>query len=331
MSPANYQPPVSALLTYGSCLDVDKRPASSPEENRLHEQIVASAATGNISLDLLSSLRPTIAIRKWPNYIEELDITSDHVPDLIRMATDDELGEADSDSTEVWAPIHAWRCLGFLRAEAAIDPLLGLLTTEYDDWLLEEIPWVLGLIGETAIAPAATFLASRGKNDWCRVAASEALVDIALLYPELRERCIDRLASQLADYMHNSETVNGFVVSNLVDLKATAKADLMERAFASDRVDESILGNWAHAQIAMGMAKEEDFSPEELENNFVWVREEPRRAPVSTDIGLGLPIKSAKRNRNSTSKTEKGRSPKSTKGFGGSRANKSGQNKSKKK
>ena len=277
---------------------------------------MASAIDGEINQELLAQLKPTLKIDRWPDYLTELGITSEHIPELIRMATDEELNYADSDSPEVWAPAHAWRCLGFLRAEEAIAPLIGLLKTEYDDWLLEEIPWALGLIGEAAIAPAAKFLASRGKNEWCRVATATTLEKIAVLHPDLKARCIDRLASQLADYAHNSETVNGFVVSSLVHLRATSKAELMARAFASDRVDESILGNWAHAQIAMGMAKEEDFSPEELENNFVWVREEPRRAPVATDIGLGLPIKSAKRNRNLTSKTKKGQSFKSAKGFG---------------
>jgi hypothetical protein len=42
-----------------------------------------------------------------PNYIEELGLSSEHIPDLIRMATDEQLHWTDSDSLEVWAAIHA--------------------------------------------------------------------------------------------------------------------------------------------------------------------------------------------------------------------------------
>lgn len=330
MSQTNYQPPVSALLTYGSCFDVDKE-VSHPENELLREKIIASAATGKVSPDLLAQLKPTLTPDKWPNYLEELGITSEHVSELIQMATDESLSHADGESTEVWAPTHAWRCLGFLQAAEAIEPLIGLLKNEYDDWASEEIPWVLGLIGGRAIAPTAKILASRGKEERCRTTAASSLENIAILHPGLRDRCIDRLASQLADYEHNSEYVNGFVVSSLVELKATSKANLMERAFANERVDESILGNWAHAQIAMGMAKEEDFDPEELENNFEWVREEPKRVRRTTDIGLGLPIKSAKRKQSSTSKAGKDRASRPVKGFGGNNARKPNQKQSKKK
>lgn len=59
--------------------------------------------------------------RDWPDYLA-LGFTHEHVDDLIRMGTSEELNWADSDSPEVWAPIHAWRVLGQLKAEAAITP-----------------------------------------------------------------------------------------------------------------------------------------------------------------------------------------------------------------
>ena len=61
---------------------------------------------------------------EWPDYLA-LGLGSEHVPDLIRMAIDEELNQAASDSLEVWAPVHAWRALGQLHAEAAIEPLLS--------------------------------------------------------------------------------------------------------------------------------------------------------------------------------------------------------------
>ena len=51
----------------------------------------------------------------WPDYLA-LGLGSEHIPDLIRMATNEELEEADDGSAEVWAPIHARRALGQLQA-----------------------------------------------------------------------------------------------------------------------------------------------------------------------------------------------------------------------
>ena len=69
------------------------------------------------------------------------------------MATDEELEWADEDETlEVWAPIHAWRTLGQLRAEAAIEPLFSLFTgLDQSDWVTEEMPEVFGMIGPAAL------------------------------------------------------------------------------------------------------------------------------------------------------------------------------------
>lgn len=61
----------------------------------------------------------------WPNYLE-LGFGPEHIPDLIRMATDEALNTAETEDMAVWVPTHAWRTLGQLRAEAAIKPLLIL-------------------------------------------------------------------------------------------------------------------------------------------------------------------------------------------------------------
>src|SRR5437868_15487820 len=85
---------------------------------------------------------------QWSIYLE-LGLVPEHIPDLIRMATDEELRWAYSDTLEVWAPIHAWRALGQLRAEAAIEPLLSLLhagDNVDDDWVIEELPEVYGML-----------------------------------------------------------------------------------------------------------------------------------------------------------------------------------------
>jgi hypothetical protein len=45
-------------------------------------------------------------MREWPDYLQ-LGLASEHVPELIRMAIDEDLHFADTNSLEVWAPVHA--------------------------------------------------------------------------------------------------------------------------------------------------------------------------------------------------------------------------------
>ncbi len=272
MSRLDYKPPVSDLLTYGSCREVDRQ-ATSEQSERIVNKILA-AGPEEVGRVNLAHFRQRIEPATWPDYPEELGLTQAHVPELIGMAADDDLNWADGESTEIWAPIHAWRCLGLLRADEAVDPLIGLLGDEDADWLLEEIPWVLALIGEKAIAPITLYLANRGKPEECRIAMVSTLEYIAVLHPELKESCIGKIASQLADYAHNPESLNGFLVCSLVQLKVTSKASLMGRAYGAERVDDTICGNWPQVQIDLGIATADDFTPEELDSyDFRWVHE----------------------------------------------------------
>ena len=292
MSQFDYQPPVSDLLTYGSCREVDRQATSEQSEQIVNKML--AAGPGEVGRVNLAQFHQRIEPATWPNYLEELGLTQAHVPELIRMATDDDLNWADRESTEIWAPIHAWRSLGLLRADEAVDPLIGLLGDEDEDadWLLEEIPWVLALIGEEAITPTTLYLANRSKPEGCRIGMVSTLEYIAVLHPELKERCIEKIASQLADYVHNPESLNGFLVCSLVELKVTSKASLMRRAYGAERVDDTICGNWPQVQIDLGLATKDDFTPEELDSyDFMWVHESElaKEKNALSAFSLGLP------------------------------------------
>jgi len=77
-------------------------------------------------------------------------IGREHVPDLIHMATDKALHTAPPESPLAWAPIHACWALAELRAEEAIVPLISLLRrvdTDEDNWINEDLPYMLTDIG----------------------------------------------------------------------------------------------------------------------------------------------------------------------------------------
>ncbi len=191
---------------------------------------------------------------EWPVYTA-LGLTSEHVPDLIRMVLDDDLNEADSESCEVWAPLHAWRALGQLRAVAAIEPLLSLLwrIDERDDWVSEELPRVFSMIGVPAIPALTAYLADSTHGLFARIAAAHGLEWIARRYSAMREQSLAALSAQLEHYAEQDPTLNGFLVSNLLDLKAVEAAPLMEQAFAANKIDLSVMGDWEDAQIQLGL------------------------------------------------------------------------------
>lgn len=217
---SSYQPPVDRLLTYGEA-DV-------------------------------------VEADDWPNY-QELGLGPEHIPELIRMATDEKLNEADRDSLEFWAPIHAWRALGQLRAGAAIEPLLSLFDLlEDSEWVMEELPEVFGMIGPAALPALATYMAGKSHKAWPRINASSSILDIAKRWPEARSESVAILSKQLEQFAENEPEFNAFLVLALAELGAKEAAPLIEQAFAANRVDPGVMGDWDDVQVRLGLKPAEE-------------------------------------------------------------------------
>lgn len=245
-TPAGYAPPVSQLLTLGE------------------------PRSGSV----------------WPDYLA-LGLTLDHVPDLTRMAVDDDLNWADPDSAEVWAPLHAWRTLAQLRAEAAVEPLIGLferLDEFEDDSTSTELPQVFGYIGQAVIAPLTRLLADPEQSRWVRINATNAFAEIGQRHPDLRDQCVAVLTQQLAQYSRQDLSLNAFIISNLAELRAVEAAPVIEQAFAADKVDISIQGDWEETQIRLGLLQQR-LTPKPnffLSSPMFRQREEPGEDPRQT-------------------------------------------------
>ncbi len=234
----------------------------------------------------------------WPDYAKLYALTAEHIPDLIQMAIDQDLNWADPESPEVWAPVHAWRALGQLEAEAAIEPLLSIFNTmEDDDWLPENMPDVFALIGPAAIPPVQAFLANPENVFYRRWTAASILVKLGQTHPEARTDCIAALEQQLEQFSKNSPDLNGVLAASLMGLDAKASAPLIERAFAAKRVDLSIAGDWIDVQYGLGLiSRAEAFDlrrrvdAEKLRSKASKVGAEPTKG-----FGSGLSKKKKKR------------------------------------
>jgi hypothetical protein len=195
---------------------------------------------------------------EWPDYLA-MGLTLDHVPDLIRMTQDEDLHWADSDSAEVWAPVHAWRTLALLQTEDAVKPLIELLTRideHNDDWAAEDLPNVLGILGPMAIPELRDYLADASHGLWARVAASFSLARIGERHSEARSKCVAILAGQLERFAEMDPTFNALVISCLVDLEAVEATSVIGKAFAAKRVDITVQGDWEDVQISLGLLDE---------------------------------------------------------------------------
>lgn len=185
-----------------------------------------------------------------------LGLSQADVPALIRMATDELLHDGPPESPVVWAPVHAWRVLVQLRAVEAIAPLVKLFRRTddaMDDWVSEKLPKDLAEFGAAALEPLTAYLADATHGDWSRVAAAKTIGLVAKHEPRSRADCVTRLSAQLERFAEQSETLNAFLISPLWKLKAVEALPVIERAFASGRVDESVMGDVEDVQIEFGL------------------------------------------------------------------------------
>lgn len=194
-----------------------------------------------------------------------MGITREDIPELIRLVEDKELRwmekpddiPEDEDLTEWYAQIYAWRALAQLKAEEAIPALLSILheIDEYgDDWYGEEASEVFPMIGPAAIRPLAEYLADTKHGTWARVAASESLQKMVEAHPETKEECAAALVSALQGYKDNDESLNGSMISDLVQMNAAREhIGLIEEAFKSGNVDKAVDGDFEDIQVKLGL------------------------------------------------------------------------------
>jgi SEC-C motif len=191
---------------------------------------------------------------EWPDYATEFGLRREHIPELIRLACDAALNWGDPESREVWAPLHAWRALGQLQAEASVVPLLAFLkTAEGDEAVGQDFPMVFGMIGPAAIPHIAGFLSDRSNPRFPVSTAIEGLKEIAERHPECRAECVGILARTLEWHAETDRVINGFAVSALIDLAAVEVIDTMREAFRRKSVDISIAGDEEDVEIALGL------------------------------------------------------------------------------
>lgn len=192
----------------------------------------------------------------WLDYAAMVGIGPGDIDALIAVACDLELYRGDPASGEVWAPLHAWRALGQLRADKAVGPLLWLLKAEIDDHrIADELPHVFGMIGPAALPELAAFVLDRSLETFVAATALEGIREIGVRHRPFRAACVDALVQVLAPHPNGSPAINGFAIIALIDLKAAEAIGAVRAALARNAVDMSLAGDLEEVEMALGMRR----------------------------------------------------------------------------
>lgn len=267
MSISDYQSPVAELLNYGDCRNY----------------------------------------KEWPNYVRELNLEEKHIPELIRMATDNELSQAGSDSQEVWSPVHAWRALGQLKAVEALEPLLDLLANRDDDWISGDFPTLCTLIGLEAIPYLEDFLVNASNNLYARIDAAQSLEAISHEYPQTRQSNIATIAGELEKFRDNDPTFNALLICKLLDLQAVETIETIEKAFKANQVDTFITGSWSDIQVELGLKTRDEVPYLRVDEKHILASlfSSTRQTKVTKGFGSAQSNTKKKKSRKSSGKRKK--------------------------
>lgn len=191
----------------------------------------------------------------WSRYLDQYNLHEAHIADLIAVIENCVLKTewGIDEGILFWSPIHAWRALSQLKATAAIPTLIRLLQQAGDwEWVIEEVPRVLGLIGPEAIEPVRQSLAMCELKPHVRNILYQSLRWIADTDPESRSLCIEPMALALEQGQEDPIT-QGLIVAHLLDLKAVESIESIRHAYQAGTVDLCVCGDLEDVEIALGL------------------------------------------------------------------------------
>ena len=198
---------------------------------------------------------------EWIDYQATLGLKDEHIPELIRIVEDIEIfmpedEDVDEDAPEIYAPIHAWRALGQLKAEQAIPALMDLTILNDDlniDWIMEEMPETMAMIGLACIHPLREYLLNPRKLEWASAICSSSLEKIGMAHSKSRTDCVKALEDALENYADNDPGVNAFIIASLAGLNASESDATVKRVFNADAVNLTIIGDYEDYQVKVGL------------------------------------------------------------------------------
>jgi len=161
------------------------------------------------------------------------------LPDLERMVLDEGLLSGWPAEPASWAPLHALRLLGALRAHWLAGRLLTLMERE-NDWLSDLLPSVWSKMGLKAAEPLWAYLRERQHPPEKRGVALAGLQELAERERSYRRTVINGLMQLLDESPAEDAKANGYIVLVLRMMDAVEALPLLRRL--GPKVDAQIIG-----------------------------------------------------------------------------------------
>ena len=199
--------------------------------------------------------------KEWADY-SRFDFNETHVPELLKMAQDWPLLNHD-DEDIVWAPIHAWRVLGILQTEQAVEPLISLFYQEDDNFIIAEyLPSVMGRFGISATERLWQIASNTDEVEDARDLAIESLRWNVSFHTADRDETISKLTTMLNDREDDGDYLNTAIMGALVELKGSSSIEAIRAAFKRGVIDREIHGDLEDVEIELGLRKERSSIPD---------------------------------------------------------------------
>ncbi|MFP4003914.1 MAG: SEC-C metal-binding domain-containing protein [Alphaproteobacteria bacterium] len=187
----------------------------------------------------------------WHDY-PALGLMHEHVPQLVRMAFDPALNNAHG--MRGWAPVHAVRALGQLRAAETAPELLRLLGRyEDNDWFSEDMRHAVAMMGPDTVPGLIASLGDETLSKFARMSVPECLEFVARQHPETRDACVAALIRQLERAEDNGKVFNGLIIASLIEMRAVEGMDAIRAAYECEGVEIQIPGDLEDTEIALGI------------------------------------------------------------------------------
>ena len=194
----------------------------------------------------------------WPDYVQDYSLDASDIPELISYITDKSFLDSRPSSRKFWAPVHAWRALGQLQAQAALQPLLQLMPEWLeDDYAVNEIPVVLGMLGSAAITPTSQLMLADNEDEVLRIMALDTLAEVVHHHPQERENVLAIYSRYLNSPDPIALGLNALLVAQLAALGAFDFWPRVTPLYERGWVDNSMLDR-EDAEIEFGLREERE-------------------------------------------------------------------------
>lgn len=205
---------------------------------------------------------------EWKDYLI-YGFTEKDIPELIRMIKDRRFDSESHYKTNIWAPNHALRVLGLLKAKDAVEDLLysiAYFRDQDDDNFLSDLSKVISMIGPDTLPIIKKYLRSDYYMDNKEVCSLECLRNLNKIYPHIRSECVEIMIEIFSKYENYDTLYNGFLVANLIRINAVEALPIIRKAFNDGYVDWHIAGDLEDVEIELGVREERE-TPSPFKND----------------------------------------------------------------